>query len=316
MFRKTLLLFSLCSLNIFGQESKSPDVGKFYKDNQGNYIYMPMGKMSFADSIVAYSCGFPKPIKKFSQPKKALGEPDYTDYLKSKYVSLGCEGHLVVQFTDNGFIDRPGKDLYFFEVGPSVEAFDVEISSDGKHWVKIGPVGGGYSFIDIAEAKEEVNDVYYYIRITDLRSFCPGKTPGADIDAVGTVSSVYKMNLNGDVLFDSGEFLLQQKFIKKIAQLAHKISNLGNAKIIIQGHTDNTGATSYNKNLSLNRANRVADELQKKLRNKGKYTYRIEAFGESRPIASNATEVGKQKNRRVEVLVIPVASFYNAPVKQ
>lgn len=301
--------------NAFAQEKTASYFGKFYRDNQDNIIYLPQGGISFADTIVSYSCGFPKPNKEFDDPQQALGEPNYTKYLNPKYVSLGCAGKMVIQFKDNGFTDMPGKDLYFFEVGPSIEPFDVEISTDGKNWIRIGPLGGGYSSIDIASANTGERKIYYYVRITDLQSFCRGKTPGSDIDAVATVSGVFKISLNSDLLFDSGKYNLKEKSVNILHDLAKKIIEIGDAEILIQGHTDSVGTPSYNLSLSENRSQSVAEKLHFLLKEKGSYAYTTKAYGESKPTASNKTAAGKQKNRRVEIIVLPNMEFYKTPRK-
>ena len=72
--------------------------------------------------------------------------------------------------------------------------------------------------------------------------------------------------------------------------------------IRITGHTDNVGSDQANQILSEGRANAVRDELIKR----GVASDRIEAEGkgESEPIADNATEEGRAKNRRVEFTII------------
>lgn len=277
---------------------------------------MALGEISFADSIVSFSPGFPQATEKFSIPEEALGEPDYTDYRSPEYVSLGCGGQLIVEFMDNGFIDMPGPDLYFFEVGPSVEAFDVEISTDMKVWKKVGPLEGGSSSIDIASADRGMKKIYYYVKITDLKSFCPGETPGSDIDAVGTVSGVFKVSLNADVLFDTAKYDLKEEPLNILEKLAKDIINIGNAEILIEGHTDSDGSIPYNITLSQNRAKSVADKLNDLLWGNGEYTYTTKGYGEAKPTDTNETDAGKQQNRRVEIVVLPDMEFYKIPERE
>ncbi|HET8810014.1 MAG TPA: OmpA family protein [Flavobacteriaceae bacterium] len=309
-----ILLFCLgfCSIAI-GQENPFSKYGEFYRDFQNNIIYMPLGKISFADSVVAFSKGLPAPTKKFGDPKKALGEPDYQRYLSPDYVSLGCGGILVVEFRDNGFVDLPGDDLYFYEVGPSVEPFIVEISTDGKKWKDVGKTRGGSSSMDITAADRGLHQIYYYVRLTDLQTFCPGETPGSDIDAVGTVSGVFKISLNTDVLFDTDKYTLKQEPLHILEELATKIERIGNSEILIEGHTDSDGSIPYNITLSENRAFSVADKLHELLQGKGEFTYSIKAYGEAKPRATNNTDAGKQLNRRVEIIVLPDLEFYKVP---
>jgi outer membrane protein OmpA-like peptidoglycan-associated protein len=84
-----------------------------------------------------------------------------------------------------------------------------------------------------------------------------------------------------------------------------KIVFAGNAdvKIEVQGHTDSKGSDEYNLNLSNRRANSVKDYL---VINHGLTPDRLLArgYGESRPVASNDTDAGRAKNRRVEFVVI------------
>ncbi len=76
---------------------------------------------------------------------------------------------------------------------------------------------------------------------------------------------------------------------------------LSNAYVIIAGHTDNIGSNQYNQGLSEERAKSVANYLQS---HHGNTTERIilKSFGETKPIASNDTDNGRLKNRRVEFI--------------
>ena len=74
--------------------------------------------------------------------------------------------------------------------------------------------------------------------------------------------------------------------------------------IDVLGHTDSDGADAYNQTLSERRARSVADYLI----GRGVQSARIgtRGYGETQPIASNATEEGKAANRRVEIKISPV----------
>ncbi|HPG38405.1 MAG TPA: OmpA family protein [bacterium] len=76
----------------------------------------------------------------------------------------------------------------------------------------------------------------------------------------------------------------------------------------IMGHTDNIGTDEYNSVLSANRAKVVKDYWI----NKGIPVYRLisEGYGESKPVATNDTEEGRQLNRRTELLAVPLAELY------
>ena len=83
-----------------------------------------------------------------------------------------------------------------------------------------------------------------------------------------------------------------------------EINNTAIAEIIVAGYTDSIGTSEVNKNLSLARATAVKNFLKQKLSAKA---YKIEAlgFGESNPLFSNDTKEGQEKNRRVEIILMP-----------
>jgi outer membrane protein OmpA-like peptidoglycan-associated protein len=70
---------------------------------------------------------------------------------------------------------------------------------------------------------------------------------------------------------------------------------------MIEGFTDNIGSETFNMELSRNRANSVKTELIN--RNIAESRINISGFGFQFPVASNATEAGRQQNRRVEVVI-------------
>ncbi len=75
-------------------------------------------------------------------------------------------------------------------------------------------------------------------------------------------------------------------------------------KILIEGHTDNTGTAKYNQGLSERRAAAVKDYLLKNgVPDGGRMT--TVGYGLTKPVASNATKDGRFQNRRVEIVVVP-----------
>jgi len=107
-----------------------------------------------------------------------------------------------------------------------------------------------------------------------------------------------------NILFSLGSTQLEISTVSK-KQLDAVIKQLETApgfKVQIHGHTDDMGKEKYNKDLSLKRANFIADYA----RNKGVVDSRliVVGFGSDKPIASNSTEEGRSSNRRVEVKLI------------
>jgi outer membrane protein OmpA-like peptidoglycan-associated protein len=97
-----------------------------------------------------------------------------------------------------------------------------------------------------------------------------------------------------------------QTVVDRIAQVLNH-PRAANRTILLEGHTDNVGAAAYNMTLSRNRVDAVAKEMIKQ----GVRTDRVsvEAYGETRPVASNRKPdgtddpAGRAKNRRVEAVI-------------
>ncbi|WP_373959610.1 OmpA family protein [Vibrio gigantis] len=85
---------------------------------------------------------------------------------------------------------------------------------------------------------------------------------------------------------------------KALSQLAGELKTNGSS-ITVDGHTDSTGAEGYNQALGLQRALTTSDGLIADGVEKNRLV--IRSFGESKPIASNATAEGRAKNRRSEI---------------
>ena len=152
------ILFSLISVGanfLFAQK----DYGKLYNTDKFTSIYLPLGKISFADSVIDFRMGKPPPLKKYSDTYQCLHEPNYTTYSSPTYLSLGCKGSLTVTFNDNGFMNLPGYDLYIFEVGPSKESAKIEISNNG---IAYAIRNATYKLIKFNNGSEE-----FYNLITD-----------------------------------------------------------------------------------------------------------------------------------------------------
>ena len=74
----------------------------------------------------------------------------------------------------------------------------------------------------------------------------------------------------------------------------------------VSGHTDSTGSDEYNQGLSERRAGSVADYLQSR-QVMGERLIAVGA-GESRPLADNSSDAGRQLNRRVEITIVPITA--------
>ena len=105
----------------------------------------------------------------------------------------------------------------------------------------------------------------------------------------------------GDVLFDFGKYDLRPEAREKLAKLSGIILAHSGLELAVEGHTDNVGSDELNQNLSEKRAETVRAYLIQQGLAGASVTSR--GFGETAPVADNATTEGRQRNRRVEIVV-------------
>ena len=104
-----------------------------------------------------------------------------------------------------------------------------------------------------------------------------------------------------DVLFDTGKWDLKPLAREKLAKIAGILLSHPGLTLNVEGYTDNVGSDDYNMVLSEKRANAVRDYLIQAGISPPSIT--AEGFGKSEPVASNDTSIGRQMNRRVEMVV-------------
>jgi hypothetical protein len=170
-------------------------------------VEFPEGAASFADEVVSYDPakgGGAVPSAANAEPSNALGVPEVPgdtsvgacagDPFACPFVSLGSGGEIVLKFVDNVLTgsDDAGEDLWIFEVGPDVEDTFVEISTDGSVWHAVGKVFGTTSGVDIDAFGFTSADSFPFVRLTDdpEEGSTSGASVGADIDAVGAISTL------------------------------------------------------------------------------------------------------------------------------
>ncbi len=116
-----------------------------------------------------------------------------------------------------------------------------------------------------------------------------------------------------DVLFDTAKYSLKPGAREKLAKVAGIVLAHPGLMLEVEGHTDSVGSEDYNQKLSEQRAMSVRDFLVQQGINMN--AIKAEGFGESRPVATNDEAAGRQRNRRVELIVsgdvigIPLSSF-------
>jgi len=112
-----------------------------------------------------------------------------------------------------------------------------------------------------------------------------------------------KITMNSEVSFDFDSAAIKPTFDPTLDKVSDILERYNRTHITVVGHTDNVGTDAYNQSLSLRRAESVASYVEH--RGVQPSRVRAEGRGESQPRTSNATEAGRQLNRRVELLIIP-----------
>jgi len=106
----------------------------------------------------------------------------------------------------------------------------------------------------------------------------------------------------GDVLFESGETQLRQEAMASLIEVVDLLQSEPDKDIRIEGHTDATGDSETNLEISETRANAVLDALVSLGVDAARFT--TAGMGENFPIASNESEEGRRQNRRVDVILL------------
>lgn len=105
----------------------------------------------------------------------------------------------------------------------------------------------------------------------------------------------------GDVLFDTGRAVLKPGAMVTIDRLAAFMKDNPERTLVVEGHTDSVGSDALNLELSQQRADAVKTALT--LRAIDSNRIKTDGFGQTRSVASNDTAEGRQRNRRVEVVI-------------
>ena len=122
---------------------------------------------------------------------------------------------------------------------------------------------------------------------------------GAEVQRVG---EGIRITFDSGLLFDVNKYDLNETSRQNLNNLAQTLAKYPNTNIMIEGHTDSTGAREQNVTLSERRAKSVSHYLAGL--NVASSRFSIMGYGPDQPVASNDTAEGRQKNRRVELAVI------------
>ena len=139
--------------------------------------------------------------------------------------------------------------------------------------------------------------------VFDYKDECLDSAPNTKVNDQGCyVVLKEKREVNLEVNFANDSDVVPEAYYGEIKEVADFMQEYPLSNVVIEGHTDDRGAASYNESLSDRRAKNVAAVL---VREFGISAERVSAkgYGESQPIASNDTPQGRAANRRVVAVV-------------
>ncbi len=122
---------------------------------------------------------------------------------------------------------------------------------------------------------------------------------GARVDRIG---EGIKITFESGLLFDVDKADLRSLSRDNLGKLAAILNKYSDTNVLIEGHTDSTGADDYNLRLSRDRAQSVASYISILQVNASRFS--TQGYGETQPIASNDSAEGRQANRRVDVAIM------------
>lgn len=126
---------------------------------------------------------------------------------------------------------------------------------------------------------------------------------GVQVERVG---DNIRLVMPNSITFDVNSSTLSGSIYSTLTAVVKVLNKFNETSLQVAGHTDSSGAEAYNQELSVKRANSVANYMQTQALDGSRLIVR--GYGESTPVASNDTSAGRANNRRVELLIVPNAS--------
>lgn len=169
---------------------------------------------------------------------------------------------------------------------------------DGKDGAEKGAV--------IGAAAGAIGGHIWSTKMQEQKAAMEKATAGTGIKVIKTDDNRLKLDIPSDVSFATGRSAVSPEFGRILVAFANSLKNNPASTVTIEGHTDSVGSASSNMTLSKDRALSTRDYLAAN----GVAIERMttNGFGESKPIADNATAAGKAQNRRVEIFVAEMAA--------
>lgn len=176
----------------------------------------------------------------------------------------------------------------------SLNGINLGIAGDVRYFTGKLAYGSGEAFVSVA-----VNPQVTYVHVLETAAMDRDMV-AVDADALAAgLEKDGRVRLDG-IFFDTGKAQLKPTSNPALDQAAQLLRQQASLKLLIAGHTDNTGSDAANRTLSQQRAEAVRNALLAR----GVAADRLTAqgFGSGVPVADNASEAGRAQNRRVELV--------------
>lgn len=165
----------------------------------------------------------------------------------------------------------------------------------------VGALAGGRSGAAIGAAVGGLGGYVWSQHMENQRKQIETATQGTGVEVQKTQDNRLKVMIPGDISFDPGRADIKPNFRPVLDQFAQSLVQNPGSVVQIVGHTDATGSDAANLQLSRERANATRDYLASRGVAMNRMT--TDGRGEHEPLASNDTEAGRARNRRVEIFV-------------
>ncbi len=136
-------------------------------------------------------------------------------------------------------------------------------------------------------------------QMEDKKRQMEAATAGTGTEVTQTADNQLKLSIPNDISFASGKSDIQARLKPILDQFAQGVNQQGSMEVKIVGHTDSTGSDAINNPLSVRRAESARDYLVSRGVAAGRIS--TEGRGSREPIADNATEAGRARNRRIDI---------------
>lgn len=145
--------------------------------------------------------------------------------------------------------------------------------------------------------------VGYYMDVQEAK--LREKLKNTGVDVVRNEENIV-LDMPSSITFDVGKSNINGNFYSVLNSVSQVVQEHDQTLIEIQGHTDSTGSNEFNQRLSEQRAAAVSQYFS----SNGVNPVRLASYGhgENYPVASNDTDYGRQQNRRVEIVLVPLTN--------